>query len=87
MEEEAEAEREEGAFLESQSKNPCQSQIAIHGLMFNWPSIPWTHTTGLCLGNREVRVRAGPAWGAVSPLDTHRGLGGTYCSAILLHFY
>lgn len=54
MEEEAEAEGEEGAFFESQSKNPCQSQITIQGLMFNWPTVPWTQTTGPCLGKREV---------------------------------
>lgn len=54
MEEEAEAEKEEWAFFESQSKPPCQSQITIQGPMFNWPTAPWTQTTGPCLGKREV---------------------------------
>ena len=82
MEEEAEGKREEGAFFESQTKNLCQSQITIQGPMFNWPTVPWTQTTGPCLGKRGPSEGRSSLQGCLPPWHPL----GSLCDLLLCNF-
>lgn len=73
MEEEAEAEREEGAFFESQSKDHCQDQITSQGPMFNWPTILWNPTLGHAWGRERSEQGQIPPAG-MSPNLTSTGV-------------